>query len=99
MDHLREDGDEVFEDLLPERFRQLTPEVLGISQHDDSHSLTKDNSSSMAAAVNFARVVERGTEARLVAGTASFSCIESVSVHRAESGGTVHLWDNVARAK
>ena len=29
MDHLREDGDEAFGDLLPERFRQLTPEVLG----------------------------------------------------------------------
>jgi hypothetical protein len=48
MDHLREDGDEVFENLLPERFRQATPEVVGISQHDGAHSLTKDNSSSTA---------------------------------------------------
>ena len=77
MDHLREDGDEVFEDLLPEHFRQLTPEVLGISQHNSSHSFIRDNSSSMACVVNFARALEKGTEAREVASTASLSCIES----------------------
>ncbi len=77
MDHLREDGDEVFDDLLPERFRQLTPEILGVSQHDGSHSFTRDKRFSMASAVNFARTAQRGKEARLVARTASFSSIES----------------------
>jgi hypothetical protein len=77
MDHLREDGDEVFDDLLLERFRQETPEVLGVSQHDGSHSFTKDKRFSMASAVNFAQAVEGGTETRLVAGTASFNAIES----------------------
>jgi hypothetical protein len=77
MDHLREDGDEVFDDLLPDRFRQLTPEVLGVSQHDGSHSFTKDKRLSMASVVNFVQAVEGGKETRLVAGTASFNSIES----------------------
>jgi hypothetical protein len=77
MDHLREDGDEAFGDLLAERFRELSPQVFGLSQHDDSHSLTRDKNSSMASEVNFVRAAESGTEARLVASTASLSCIVS----------------------
>ena len=77
MDHLRKDGDDVFEDLLPERFRQLAPKVSWIPQHDGSNSFTTDTRSSMASVVNFARAAARGIEARLVASTASFSCIES----------------------
>jgi hypothetical protein len=76
MTHLREDGDEFLDDFLPERFRQLTPEGLGVLQHDGSHSLTRDKSSSMASTVNFARAAQRGTEARVVASTGSFSSIE-----------------------
>ena len=66
--------------------RQETPEVSGILQHDDSHSFTRDNRSSMACVVNFARAVARGTAARLVASTASLSCIESRYSTKTKSG-------------
>src|SRR5688572_28306731 len=89
MSDLREEADQVLDDLLPAGLRQTRPEGLGLDGldggHGGSHSFTNANNCWTASAFSFVRAAGTAAQERLVAPIGSLMRIESRKLTSAQA--------------